>query len=96
MTITETKRFDANAVRTLCIVNQWYTRGTNSDYSDMFSMIDIFNQCKTVTNDHIAIIATDIFEHSNPVDFTDNKYDDIATIMCYLNRQAVNTFYNIS
>ena len=96
MTITETKRFDADAVRTLCIENQWYTIGTNSDYSAMFDMIDNFNHCETITNDHIAIIATDILKHSNPVDFTDNKYDDIATIMFYLNRKAVNTFYNIS
>ena len=96
MTITETKRFDVNAVRTLCIENQWYTRGTNSDYSDMFAMIYNFNNCETITNDHIAIIAADILKHSNPADFTDNKYEDIATIMYYLNRQAVNTFYNVT
>ena len=95
MTITETKRFDADKVRTLCIENQWYTRGTNSDYSDMFAMIDNFNHYETITNDHIAIIATDILKHSNPVDFTDNKYDDIATIMFYLNKEAVFTFYHV-
>lgn len=57
MYLQETRRIDTDKVRALCIRNNYYTNGTNEDYSKMFQ--------KCGLNFGILAIASDIFEHSN-------------------------------
>ena len=57
MFLKETRRIDTDNVRSLCIRQDYYTRGTNEEYCKMFDM------CKAGFG--ILAIASDILEHSN-------------------------------
>lgn len=57
MKLVETRRIDTDRVRQMCIENDYYTMGTNEEYSRMFKKCDL--------GYNILDIAKDIFEHSN-------------------------------
>lgn len=57
MTLKETRTLESAKVRSLCIRNQYYTCGTNAEYTAMFEAVEA--GCSILT------IATDILEHSN-------------------------------
>lgn len=58
----EIRRIDNMKVRNICIKDNYYTRGTNKDYSHL-----LFDLCKNenVTLDDLKEIATDILFHSD-------------------------------
>lgn len=56
----EIRKLSADALRSLCIRNNWYTMGDNKEYEYLLSMCDNEN----ITTDNIVEIATDIMEHS--------------------------------
>lgn len=65
----EIRRIEADKVRSLCIKNDYYTKGTCEEYAAMFDL------CRTVnpsTND-FEVIATDIMEHSNVQDWCERS-----------------------
>lgn len=72
-------------VRSVCIENNWYTRGDNKAYSEMLDFVD--NNEPTKAN--IYTVARDIMEHSN----TDDLY--IEAIMFRIANDAVMTHYTV-
>lgn len=96
MKIKETKRLDNDKVRAMCIRCNWYTAGTNEDYSNMFKMCNADN----ITPAKLYEIAKDIYEHTNiaaakegcSTDQTNN--DNILNMMIYLN-DCSYVFYDI-
>ena len=56
MKLIETRRIDTGRVRSMCINNDYYTRGTCKEYDNMFKMC---------ANCSVLTIAKDILEHSD-------------------------------
>lgn len=85
--IKEIKRIDTDKLRGICIKNNWYTKGNNEEYSNMFSMCDVDN----VTTELLYEIAKDIYEHTDVKNSTNgcsNDYSDMENIlnmMIYVN-----------
>lgn len=87
MKIKEIKRIDTDKLRSMCIKNNWYTAGTNEDYSNMFKMCEKGN----ITTNQLFKIAKDIYEHTNvdraeqgcSSEYSDNE--NILNMMIYVN-----------
>lgn len=63
---TETRTMDATTLRSVCIVNSWYTRGTNAQYNGLFDRLhDERGDLAHLTTAKLAEIAQDIAEHSD-------------------------------
>ena len=96
MKIKEIKRIDTDKLRNICINNNWYTRGTNSDYMNMFKMCEKDN----ISTNQLYKIAKDIYEHTDIESATngcDADYSDdenILNMMIYVN-DASYVFYEI-
>lgn len=64
----ERRILNRDDLRRLCIAKDWYTKGTNKEYMEMFKMTEKEN----ITTDDIVEIVTDIMEHSETeYEFTD-------------------------
>lgn len=62
MKFTEKRFITRYAVRSLCIEKNWYTSGTNEEYGEMLTFVE---ELEEATTEALAIIATDIYKHSN-------------------------------
>ena len=80
---TEVRRIFANDLRNLCIRNNWYTRGTNKEYTHMLHVLAA--KGKNITTDDIVDIATDIMEHSDT--------DQELTSICFEVARIAVTFF---
>ena len=66
--IKTTRKTNAGKVRSICIKNNWYTRGTNEQYENL--LVNIVGWGDTVATDELLTkVAQDIMEHS------DMRYD---------------------
>lgn len=91
MKIKETMVIFPEKVRTVCIENEWYTRGSNEAYGNMLE--SCYNR-KRVTTNFLYEIACDIFIHSvMDTDYSIN--DNIANIMFVLKNNCVKTCFEI-
>lgn len=89
MKFTETRTLDASKLRSLCIKNNWYTRGTNAEYSRLFDRLTDCCGCpKHLTTEKLVEIAEDIWEHSKITDYT------IETVLFELAR-ACYTYFDV-
>lgn len=87
MKIKEIKRIDTDKLRSMCIKNNWYTKGTTSDYNNMFKLC----QKDNITTNQLYKIAKDIYERTNldtakegcSNDYSDNE--NILNMMIYVN-----------
>ena len=62
----ETRTMDAETLRSVCIVNSWYTRGTNAQYNGLFDRLrDERGNLADLTTAKLAEIAADIYHHSD-------------------------------
>ena len=97
MTIKEIKKINVDKLRSMCIKNNWYTRGTTSDYNNMFKMCQKGN----ITTNQIYKIAKDIYEHTNvdkavqgcSCEYGDNE--NILNMMIYVNN-CTYVYYKMS
>ena len=80
-TYKETRILGMGALRSLCIKENWYTRGDSAAYGKLLRMADKDN----ITTQDIAVMAIDIKEHSN----TDA---DITNIMFEISRKCFSLF----
>lgn len=91
----ETIRFWHPAkVREICIEQNWYTRGTNSEYSAMLGMV----RDGDPTPEMIWKVADDIFHHSDQSYWYDggcSEDEAVESIMFEIERSAVNTSFNV-
>ena len=89
--IKETRFLFADDVRTMCIRNNWYTRGTNTEYAHM---LDTIRNRKKITTHFLYEVACDVFCHSvMDADYSINE--NIENIMFTLMNDCVKTCYNI-
>ena len=89
MKVIERKCFDTDALRSMCIRYNWYTRGSNDSYSKMFELAESFGF--NVGADELYQVASDIFIHTNVESaktgccssYTDEE--NIFNMMTYIN-----------
>lgn len=62
MKFTEIRTIGASDIRKLCIKNDWYTRGTNTQYEHL--LYDLGEWKDNLTTEDIVEIAEDIIAHS--------------------------------
>ena len=69
----EVRTISADRLRKLCIDHDWYTGGTNEEYSHL--LFDMAGDKENITTDDIVEITSDIIEHSK----IDNEdFEDVA------------------
>lgn len=93
MTIKEAKKWNADRVRSMCIRNDYYTKGNNAEYADMLETVDTVEP----TTDNIMLVAMDISKHSEMerYGYRWNDAEAIEGIMFNLANDCVYTFYEI-
>ena len=67
MKLIETRILNWRDLRNLCVKHDWYTCGSNEEYSDILD----FAASRKMTLDNLLHIAMDIIEHTNPDRFVD-------------------------
>ena len=78
-------------VRELCCEREWFTRGTNKDYDEMFDLIRLHKHNPEIND--IYCIASDIFYHSNFTYLLSQGYtpgDCMALIMTELIERCIS------
>ena len=70
----EVRLLGAEALRRLCIDNNWYTMGDNDEYAELLRMAS----SKNLTTDEIVEIVEDIIDHS---DLTADDFTNVAYIV---------------
>ena len=75
----------------MCIDHDFYTKGSVEDYSKMLNYID----CKEPTDAVLYIVAKDIVKHSDLSAYGQSDLENISSIMFALNKECVNTFFDI-
>lgn len=87
MKYIETRILSAKNLRSLCIQNNWYTRGNNEEYKALFDRLYDDYGCKeNMTTDKLVEIAEDIWEHSNITDYS------ITNILYALGKACISIF----
>ena len=71
MSYTERRTLSAENLRSVCIKNDWYTRGTNEEYMQLFHRLRNGHMYAEMTTEKLAEIAADIFAHSDVRDAID-------------------------
>lgn len=82
MKIIAERTWESYNVRDLCVKNNWYTRGTNKEYTKMLNSIDK----KKPTLRNMTKVAQDIVNHSM-------EGLDVPTVLFYLERCVVFTYF---
>lgn len=76
-------------LRSVCIRNDYYTRGTNAEYEALFGKLrDGCCNLRNITTELLAEIATDIKAHSD-------TEDEITDIMYNLARVCISCFEEV-
>ncbi len=88
MKITENRFLSPYDLRSVCIENDWYTKGDNEEYS---ALMDKASICKNITTNNLYEIARNICEHSNMRGYWNEK-EAIEGIMFSLAQKLVATF----
>lgn len=81
----ETRRLTADALRALCIKRNWFTHGTNDEYS---RLLDMAHNAENLTTDIILAMAKEITKRS----ITDYDLESI----CFEIAEASHTFFTIN
>ena len=90
MEYTETRVMHSWDLRNLCIKRNWYTRGTNAEYSALFNMLsDSHSEPVNMTTAKLAEVAADIMAHS------DMNPDYEMTSVMYELAQICHTFFDV-
>ena len=90
--MTETRIINHNDLRKLCIEKNWYTYGTNEEYSDL---LDFVASTKMDTK-NLVLVANDIIKHSNPMCFKDCEANGTTALKYVLFELAdiAHTFFH--
>lgn len=70
----EQRRIGAEDLRTLCILHDWYSRGTCKEYDKLFQKACSIDN---LTTEDIADIAEDIIEHSDEETLEGYEFEDV-------------------
>lgn len=90
----EIRTLTACTLRSLCISENWYTSGTNTEYENLLSMTEKDN----ITTDDIVEMATDIIEHSEEAvkfykECAGLTLSDCYTHIMFLIAEKCNTYF---
>lgn len=85
MKLIERQYLTMEAVRALCIHNNWYTRGDNEAWGNTLRMVRELGNHPIITVDDLYPIAADICKHS------DIEYD-VTGVMYALGEIIVRTY----
>ena len=89
MKFTETRTLNDSKLRAICIQHDWYTCGTNEEYSRLFDKLTDCCGCPVHrTTEKLVEIAEDIWDHSRITDYT------IETVLFELAR-ACFTYFDV-
>ena len=94
MTIKKTTVLTGDAVRTVCIQNEYFTNGTNKQYENMLKYADKYSELGCMNDLHIYEIAKSIVEHTEWLTRDYTKKECIENVMFLLSK-ASNTHYTI-
>lgn len=85
-------KISASKVRTMCINNSLYTKGTNEEYFNMFKM------CKEYSgnDEELSKIAWDIIDHSDSDELEDFGFETIYEIVAWIMGMILNDCTYIS
>ena len=75
-TVTEKRWIDCDMLRSLCIKNGWFNKGTNEQYTKLFEMAD--DCCDNVKTENLFELAMYIVEHTR----FNCIYDDFDSLVC--------------
>ena len=73
--VKEVRVLSAQDLRSLCIENNYYTRGDNEEYSNLFEWV---GKQHNMTTTKIMQVAQDIFEHSSAKVQSEQDIESIA------------------
>lgn len=94
--VNVTRKLFWDDVRQVCIQNNYYTRGTNEEYMDLFNIIRSFS---TIDDTQLFIVAQDIYNHSD-VDRIMNEggVDECGVMESILFNltEVTHTFYEVA
>ena len=90
--MTITIRINSSKVRKMCIINDWYTKGTNSEYTHLLNDMCDFDIEQTI--DSIKDIATNIYNHSTGFDGCYSINEHIDNIIFYILNDCCTYFAN--
>ena len=82
-----TRTLSKESVRQVCVNHQYYTRGDNRAYMEMFSMLDYTTKTSgsNITSGRLYDIAEDIKDHSDTDDSIEEIMSNLAVhITCSL------------
>lgn len=82
-TIITKRHWSPNSVKTVCIKNNFYTKGTCDEYNRMLKLVETM----IPTYENIYIVARNISKHS--------EQQDVSYIMFLLENKAVVTTFEI-
>lgn len=88
--IIECRYITPSDLRSLCIEENWYTKGDNEEYSHMLDMCRDGFDYATLTTDRIAEIAADIQKHSNV-----EQSDEYLMNIMFCIAKASTTYFEI-
>ena len=88
-TIQETRTLSATDLRSLCIREGWYTRGTNKEYTNLLTEMIKYGTGHLNTDDLVAI-GQDIITHS----LIDPQMG-LTDIMWYINQACRTVFREV-
>lgn len=77
MKVRETRRMCSDDLYRLCVDNEWYTRGTNQEYT---RMLEFARDLTNITAEDIVAIAADIKHHSD----TERSTESICHLLAQL------------
>lgn len=71
MKFIEIRNLTADQLRSLCIKNDWYTKGATKDYENLFDRLYDEDGCHVhLTTEKLVEIAEDIWQHSKITEYT--------------------------
>lgn len=82
-----TRTLSVEDVRQVCISHNYYTRGTNEEYKDMFHLLDYKTKTSgsNITSNRLQVIAMDIKDHSDTEDTVEEIMENLVVhITCSL------------
>lgn len=94
--VNVTRKLFWDDVRQVCIQNQYYTRGTNEEYMDLFNIIRSFS---TVDDTQLFIVAQDIYNHSDVERIMNEGGVDECGVMesiLFNLTEVTHTFYEVA
>lgn len=93
---TVTRKLDWSDLYSLCNKEEYYTCGTNEQYSNLYNMLyDEYGDMEDMTDERLIMIAEDIYDHSDIQRICDCYGADEAEVMQSILHNVYNACYTL-